>query len=129
VCKLINYLSPILNVTPGIAGGGHANTEYIYLESRFDSWNKMLSPSFHPDGSFVSNEHRTSKLLGRKLWFSNDLRATNMMYFHMASMLLLIYRPAPFPFDSSATPIGIHTPFDLLSSYRIVKRQLQLHAS
>ncbi|KAH8703134.1 hypothetical protein BGW36DRAFT_422708 [Talaromyces proteolyticus] len=134
VCKLVDYLAPILNPDPLLPHGGptsvgDTNAEYIYLENQFDSWIQILSPSFHPDGSFLTrhDERGTSKLFGRELWFSNDLCATTMMYYHMARMLLLIHRPSLLLFGSISQ--GERTPFDLLYTYRIIERQLHLHAS
>ncbi|GAM35109.1 hypothetical protein TCE0_015f03159 [Talaromyces pinophilus] len=134
VCKLVDYLAPVLNsdhLPPhhGPASAGDTNAEYIYLENQFDSWIQILSPSFHPDGTFLTrhDERGMSKLFGRELWFSNDLCATTMMYYHMARMLLLIHRPSLPLCDSTSQ--GERTVFDLLYTYRNIERQLHLHAS
>ncbi|CAK7216570.1 hypothetical protein SEUCBS140593_002915 [Sporothrix eucalyptigena] len=129
-----------------------ANTAtFVDLENQFDSWHKMLSPSFHPDGTFYtsaaqhnSNEQATHTTAGeqqrclfsRELWFSNDLCATTMMYYNMARMLLLIHRPPDLLFRLSSGVPGINTTmpsqsssFDLLHAFRDIEMQLQRHAS
>lgn len=135
LCKLIDYLAPLANVGSLVMqtesnSANHGNADYIYLEHQFDSWFQILSPSFHPDGTFLTSQANGgmgSGLFERELWFSNDLCSTTMMYYHMARMLLLIHRPSDLLSGATSTSGG--TSFDLLRAFRDIKQKLQVHAS
>ena len=130
LCKLVDYLAPPLWDTSPMARDAHAtygNSAFMDLENQFESWFQMISPSVHPDGTFVSDagdDATTSGLFGLELWFSNDSCSTTMMYYHMARMLLLIHRP---PEMLQAAP-GRGTSTDLLRTFRTIERKVQFHA-
>ena len=157
LCKLVDILAPVppwetemhnsdRSVSGTPSGTGHVN--FVDLVNQFDSWIRMLSPSFHPDGTFFTRREDdcitsprsadASGLFDRELWFSNDLCSTTMMYYHMARMLLLIHGPSdllspvaepsssPSPSNSVAGPAAS---FDLLRTLRDLERKLRLHAS
>ncbi|KAM0189361.1 hypothetical protein ACHAPI_010127 [Fusarium lateritium] len=136
LCKLVDYLVPLPNwqsLVMHTEQGAviHGKDTFIHLESRFNEWFQMLSPSFHPDGTFLGGhggeDEASSSLFVRELWFSNDLCSTTMMYYHMARMLLLIHCPPELlPSESSS---GRAVSFDLLRTFRQLKEQLQSHAS
>jgi hypothetical protein len=135
LCKLIDYLAPLSNLESLLVPAdsspvSHRKAEFIYLESQFNAWLRILSPSFHPDGTFLigqEGEGITSGLFGRELWFSNDLCSTTMMYYHMARMLLLIHRPLDLLSGATSNSRGIS--FDLLHTFRDIEQKLQFHAS
>lgn len=130
LCKLVDYLAPPLWDTSSMSrdvNATYGNSAFEDLESQFESWFQMLSPSFHPDGTFVTDagdNTTASRLFGPELWFSNDSCSTTMMYYHMACMLLLIHRP---PEMLQAAP-GRGTPTDLLSAFRTIEKKLHFHA-
>ncbi|KAK7733831.1 hypothetical protein SLS63_004617 [Diaporthe eres] len=94
LCKLINYLAPSSHLETMLVQPRQA---FRSLEEQFQAWFQTISSSFLADGTFFTDRHagaRVSSLFGRELWFSNDLCATTMMYYHMSCMLLLIHRPS-----------------------------------
>ena len=103
----------------------HGKAEFIFLESQFDAWFRILSPSFHPGGKFLSgqdSEAIPSGYFDRELWFSNDLCSTTIMYYHIARMLLLIHRPSDLLFEATSNSRG--TSIDLLRMFRDVEERL-----
>lgn len=137
LCKLVDYLAPLPNSVSFLMTEANpvvdSRDAFLQLEAQFNRWFQMLSPSFHPDGTFFtgdSGEEATtdSGLFGREVWFSNDLCSTTMMYYHMARMLLLIHRPLDM-LPPVAVVGGSTTPFDLLNTFRELERKLQFHAS
>ncbi|KAF9771623.1 hypothetical protein IL306_010733 [Fusarium sp. DS 682] len=136
LCKLVDYVAPIshwqsFTMPPESPTAIHGKTAFRNLESQLDSWHQMLSPSFHPDGTFVAdgNDDNTtdSSLFDREVWFSNDLCSTTMLYYHMARMLLLIHMPSDLL--SGVSPGGGRASFDLLRALRHLEQQSQSHAS
>lgn len=136
LCNLVDYLAPLshweslmMHAEPSTAA--HDKTAFVDLESQFDTWIRMLSPSFHPDGTFFTDENgdgaASSELFCREVWFSNDLCSTTMMYYHMARMLLLIHRPSDLLTAASTQRNGIS--FDLLRTFREIEQKLQFHAA
>lgn len=121
--KLIDLLAP----SQMHAGGFE---EIGRLETQFDLWFQVLSPSFLPDGVFSTardGEHAISSLIVRELWFSNDLCATTMMYYHMARILLLFHRPSGLVPKPASSYGGM--PFDLLRAFRDLEKSGQKHAA
>lgn len=128
LCKLINYLTPSSHLETMLIQPRQA---FRSLEEQFQAWFQTISSSFLADGTFFTDRPTgadVSGLFERELWFSNDLCATTMMYYHMACMLLLIHRPSELLPGESA--IGGRPPsFDLLRVFREVEQRLQGHAS
>lgn len=127
LCKLVNYLAPTSHLETMLVQPRKA---FINLEDHFQAWFQTISSCFLADGTFFTHRPASvdvSNLFGRELWFSNDLCATTMMYYHMACMLLLIHRPSELlPGESS---VGARASFDLLRAFRDVEHRLQGHAS
>ncbi|KAF4895062.1 Transcription activator AMTR1 [Colletotrichum fructicola] len=127
LCKLINYLAPSSHLETMLI---QPRLAFMSLEDHFQAWFQTISPSFLVDGTFFTDRGSSEAapdLFSRELWFSNDLCATTMMYYHMACMLLLIHRPSELlPGDAG---IGGRTSFDLLRAFRDVEHKLQGHAS
>lgn len=127
LCKLINYLAPSSHLETMLV---QPRNEFMSLEEHFQAWFQTISSSFLADGTFFTQPPAhadTSSLFGRELWFSNDLCATTMTYYHMACMLLLIHRPSELlPGEST---ISGRASFDLLRAFREVEHRLQDHAS
>lgn len=109
LCVLMDYLATPTKQTDAFSS----------IENQFDTWFEMLSPSFHPDGTFFSTDSSSSLLFSNELWFSNDLCSPTMMYYHMARILLLINRPSGLVAETS----------DLLHSFRVLEHRLQVHAA
>lgn len=127
LCKLVNYLAPSSHLETML---GQPRQAFRSLEEQFQAWFQTISSSFLADGTFLTDHHATAEvsgLFGRELWFSNDLCATTMMYYHMACMLLLIHRPSELLPSESA--VGGRPSFDLLRAFRDVEHRLQGHAS
>lgn len=127
LCKLINYLAPSSHLETMLVQPRQA---FSSLEEQFQAWFQTISSSFLADGTFFTDRPTgadVSGLFERELWFSNDLCATTMMYYHMACMLLLIHRPLELLPGESA--IGGRLSFDLLRVFREVEQRLQGHAS
>ncbi|CAI6032609.1 unnamed protein product [Clonostachys chloroleuca] len=137
LCKLIDYVAPILPLgqlpTQGSPSSVNPTRDrFVHLESQFDNWYRILSPSFHPDGKFsaLREDPKASGgpgLFNSALWFSNDPCSTTMMYYHMARMLLITHRPV-------GLLSGDHNqdntlPVDLLSTFREMEKGLKVHAS
>lgn len=127
LCKLINYLAPSSHLDTMLI---QPRLAFMSLEDHFQAWFQTISPSFLADGTFFTDRGSSEAapdLFSRELWFSNDLCATTMMYYHMACMLLLIHRPSELlPGDAA---VGGRTSFDLLRAFRDVEHKLQGHAS
>lgn len=127
LCKLINYLAPSSHLETMLVQPRQA---FRSLEEQFQAWFQTISSSFLPDGTFFTDRHAGTDvpgLLGRELWFSNDLCATTIMYYHMACMLLLIHRPSELLPGESVT--SGRPSFDLLHVFREIEHRLQGHAS
>ncbi|KAF3001676.1 hypothetical protein E8E14_007132 [Neopestalotiopsis sp. 37M] len=124
LCMLVDYVAPLSSNLNLLLS--HDTTAYEYLETHFDSWLKILSPSFQADGTFLTrqSDEQDSDLFNRELWFSNDLCSTTMMYYHMARMLLLIHRPSDIRPGTTAS-----APVDLLLFFRDIEQKLRYHAS
>lgn len=114
VIRLLCILMDHLAATPRQPG------DFASIQEKFDDWFEMLSPSFHPDGTFFSPDPSSSSLFRNELWFSNDLCSPTMMYYHMARMLLLIHQPPGLVAAGST---------DLLRSFRGLEQKLQVHAA
>lgn len=134
LCMLVDYVAPlshldILLVQHDTCTLDNDKAAFEYLESRFDSWFQILSPSFRADGTFLKNrpDENDSVLFSRELWFSNDLCSITMMYYHMARMLLLIHRPSDLLPRTTSTSRNVS--FDLLLTFRDIEQKLQFHAS
>ncbi|CAG9990417.1 unnamed protein product [Clonostachys byssicola] len=137
LCKLIDYVAPIPPMGQIPTQGSPSNLDpirdkFVHLESQFDNWYRILSPSFHPDGKFSTMEQDPktpggSGLFDNALWFSNDLCSTTMMYYHMARMLLITHRPVRLLSGDHA--LGNTLPVDLLSTFREMEKGLKVHAS
>uniref|UniRef100_A0A8H7K610 Transcription factor domain-containing protein n=1 Tax=Bionectria ochroleuca TaxID=29856 RepID=A0A8H7K610_BIOOC len=66
LCKLIDYVAPVPSTgqLPTQASPSSLNLtrdKFVHLESQFDNWYQILSPSFHPDGKFSA----TGRILKR----------------------------------------------------------------
>ncbi|CAH0054526.1 unnamed protein product, partial [Clonostachys solani] len=137
LCKLIDYVAPIPPMGQLPTQGSPSSLDptrdrFVHLESQFDNWYRILSPSFHPDGKFSAmgedlKEIGGSGLFNSALWFSNDLCSTTMMYYHMARMLLITHRPVGL-LSRGHDPDNT-LPVDLLSTFREMEKGLKVHAS
>ncbi|UNI23830.1 hypothetical protein JDV02_009624 [Purpureocillium takamizusanense] len=134
LCKLVETLAPLPEWNSAAATiDMETNTTalaLLSLECEFDAWFEMLSPSFYPDGNFLTPEDdygaEASGLFSQEIWFSNDLCSTTMMYYHMARLLLLIHRPSHL---LSASTTGSAVCFDLLHAFRATQQKLRFHAT
>ncbi|KAF4339600.1 Zn 2cys6 transcription factor [Fusarium beomiforme] len=128
LCKLVDYIA----ISPSQARTtGRERPNFEHLQSQFDRWFQMVSPSFHHDGEFFTDQSNdevgASKLFRREIWFSNDLCSVTMMYYRMARMLLLINHPPNLIPPTFLSNGG--APFDLLRVFREIEDKLQFHAS
>lgn len=132
LCKLVNAMArPVLpNLEATSTAGSIAANESLWadLSHQFDDWASSLPLSFQPS-SILRRERdgrRThSEIFAGETWFSNNICATAMMFYHMARMLILIQ--SPIALTQTRNP-GINTHFDLLHAYRAVQRELSDHA-
>jgi hypothetical protein len=148
LCKLVCHIAPrsqLLSEPHAMPAGGHSHhsliqneANFLHLENEFDTWIQLLSPSFHPDGTFYSHTAGATTetltpgdggLFSYEHWFSNDLCSTIVLYYHMARMLLLIHRP---PNLMTAPPSSLTTgaapTTDLLRTFQDIQRKLRHHA-
>lgn len=146
LCKLVCYIAPgsqPLSDPQHVMPAGHHSliqneATFLHLEDEFDTWIQLLSPSFHPDGTFYSNTAGATTgaltqdggLFSYEHWFSNDLCSTIVLYYHMARMLLLIHRPPNLMTTppSSSLAAGAAPTTDLLRTFQDIQRKLQHHA-
>lgn len=96
-------------------------TQWIHLEAEFDRLHAMLPPSFSAaiDLSHPSSSKTAEGSFGQEIWFSTDLCAIAMAFYHMIRILLLVNQPRDL-FDTRHTTKSS----DHLASYNMFQRDL-----
>jgi hypothetical protein len=134
MCKLINYISTKTkrhaSTSPStvLSESGSSSTQtnlWSILDSKFDNWLRALPPSFQPDVTRkrkAAEGNPNSIIFADEVWFVDNACAMAFMYFRMAKILLLIYKPMELV-ATSTTP----TPPDWLHTSREVQKELNLH--
>lgn len=121
VCKIVNY-----GYATGETSAPEREAAWTNLKYQLDTWSEGLPSSFHPDAILArdSAEHNVSSLSAQEVWFSNNTCAMGSMYYHMARMLLLVWKPSTLLGNSGA----VQNNFDILRACRAMEQDLRSHA-
>lgn len=94
-------------------------------DQQLQDWFDMLPLSYRHDGQFrqrATPNNSQGNLTDGETWYSSDLAAASLLYYHMARLLLLIHQPADVVFPRAQGP-------DLLQVLRQVEDKLRFHTS
>ncbi|KAI9930830.1 hypothetical protein AWENTII_007172 [Aspergillus wentii] len=105
--------------------------QWTRMTEEFDHWRDSLPASFSATISWphLSPEPDPNNFAQdsspKEIWYSNDLCAMSMMFYHMARILLLIHRPVDV-FLTRHQPLNQS---DLLATYNSLQRDIRAHVT
>lgn len=129
LCKIANFVATNSseNSSDTVDDDQQATT-WKDLNLQLNAWHERLPATFQPSARIELTDC-ISPNLRWETWYSNSMCASTMQSYHMARILLLIYRPARLLLESSShTPAATSHRQDLLSGYRLMQIELRGHA-
>ncbi|KAL4876331.1 hypothetical protein BJY04DRAFT_142861 [Aspergillus karnatakaensis] len=100
-------------------------SQWNTLNDMFDRWQSAVPPSFYIPVAWPPVERIFSHNIDpftREIWFSSDICAVTLAFYHMSRLLLLVSRPMELFMQQSRSNE------DLLSTYNNLQQELRKHA-
>ncbi|KAL2825733.1 hypothetical protein BDW59DRAFT_69656 [Aspergillus cavernicola] len=99
--------------------------QWMKMNDDFDRWENMVPSSFYIPIAWppaTEPNHANAEAFEREIWFTSDLSAITLAFYHMARIILLIHRPMELFIQQSRSQD------DILSTYNTLQHGLRQHA-